>query len=110
MKKKSIDKWSPRCFRDHMTAIGIKLLKSNLSKYFSLVKSGKTIYVSDRNEVIAEIKKISLDEINKIEKTLTEDFNSGLLSKPSKSFSTLSLNKKTSKNLDWKKIYKESKS
>lgn len=93
-----------------MTAIGIKLLKTNLSKYFSSVKAGKTIYVSDRNQIIAEIRKISVDEINKIETTLTEDFNSGLLTKPQKKFSDLKFTSKPLSKIDWKKNYKESKS
>ena len=93
-----------------MTAIGIKLLKTNLSKYFSSVKAGKTIYVSDRNQIIAEIRKVSASEINKIETTLTEDFNSGLLTKPLRKFSDLKLKSKKISKIDWKKNYKESKS
>ena len=38
-----------------MKAIGIKVLKDNLSKYLNLVKEGEIIWVTDRDEVIAEI-------------------------------------------------------
>lgn len=38
-----------------MKAVGIKLLKNNLSRYLDLVRKGETIFVTDRDEVIAEI-------------------------------------------------------
>ena len=38
-----------------MKAIGIKVLKDNLSKYLKQVQGGETILVTDRDEVIAEI-------------------------------------------------------
>ncbi|MBI2899496.1 MAG: hypothetical protein HYY17_04885 [Planctomycetes bacterium] len=38
-----------------MKAVGIKVLKDNLSKYLRLVREGETIWVTDRDEVIAEI-------------------------------------------------------
>ena len=37
--------------------MGIKALKNNLSKYLRDVRSGETVWVTDRNEVIAEIHK-----------------------------------------------------
>jgi antitoxin (DNA-binding transcriptional repressor) of toxin-antitoxin stability system len=40
----------------HMKSAGIKVLKGNLSKYLKLVRGGETILVTDRNEVIAEIR------------------------------------------------------
>jgi antitoxin (DNA-binding transcriptional repressor) of toxin-antitoxin stability system len=40
-----------------MKAVGIKVLKDNLSKYLALVSAGETILVTDRDEVIAEIRK-----------------------------------------------------
>ena len=39
-----------------MKSVGIKVLKDNLSKYLKLVRGGETILVTDRNEVIAEIR------------------------------------------------------
>ena len=38
-----------------MKAVGIKVLKDNLSKYLKLVKEGEIIWITDRDEVIAEI-------------------------------------------------------
>ncbi len=38
-----------------MKAVGIKLLKDNLSKYLKMVKAGEIVWVTDRDEVIAEI-------------------------------------------------------
>jgi antitoxin (DNA-binding transcriptional repressor) of toxin-antitoxin stability system len=38
-----------------MKAVGIKVLKDNLSKYLKQVREGETILVTDRDEVIAEI-------------------------------------------------------
>lgn len=36
-------------------AVGIKVLKARLSEYLRLVKSGETILVTERDEVVAEI-------------------------------------------------------
>lgn len=38
-----------------MKAIGIKNLKNNLSRYIQEVKNGELVYVTDRDEVVAEI-------------------------------------------------------
>jgi antitoxin (DNA-binding transcriptional repressor) of toxin-antitoxin stability system len=38
-------------------AVGVKVLKDNLSKYLAMVSRGETILVTDRDEVIAEIRK-----------------------------------------------------
>ena len=40
-----------------MKAVGIKALKDNLSKYLKMVRAGETVWVTDRDEVIAEIHK-----------------------------------------------------
>lgn len=40
-----------------MKAVGIKVLKDNLSKYLAMVARGETVLVTDRDEVIAEIHK-----------------------------------------------------
>jgi antitoxin (DNA-binding transcriptional repressor) of toxin-antitoxin stability system len=40
----------------YMKSVGIKVLKDNLSKYLKLVRGGETILVTDRDEVIAEIR------------------------------------------------------
>lgn len=39
-----------------MKAIGIKELKTRLSEYLRLVKAGETILVTERNEVVAEMR------------------------------------------------------
>ena len=39
-----------------MKSVGIKVLKDNLSKYLRMVRGGETILVTDRDEVIAEIR------------------------------------------------------
>lgn len=39
-----------------MKAVGIKELKARLSEYIRLVKSGDTILVTERNEVVAELR------------------------------------------------------
>jgi antitoxin (DNA-binding transcriptional repressor) of toxin-antitoxin stability system len=39
-----------------MKAIGVKELKSRLSEYLRLVKGGETILVTERNEVVAEMR------------------------------------------------------
>jgi antitoxin (DNA-binding transcriptional repressor) of toxin-antitoxin stability system len=38
-----------------MKAVGVKNLKNNLSRYLNLVREGETVYVTDRDEIIAEI-------------------------------------------------------
>ena len=38
-----------------MKSVGIKVLKDNLSRYLKLVRAGETIWVTDRDEIIAEI-------------------------------------------------------
>jgi len=39
-----------------MKAIGIKELKARLSEYLRLVKAGETILVTERNDVVAEMR------------------------------------------------------
>src|SRR4051794_38443307 len=39
-----------------MKAVGVKTLKAKLSEYLRLVKTGETVLVTERDEVIAEIK------------------------------------------------------
>lgn len=38
-----------------MRAIGVKVLKNNLSEYIKLAAGGETILVTDRNRVVAEL-------------------------------------------------------
>jgi antitoxin (DNA-binding transcriptional repressor) of toxin-antitoxin stability system len=54
-----------------MKSVGIKQLKSRLSEYLRLVRGGETVLVTDRDEVVAELRPTrkqpgigdSLDEI-----------------------------------------------
>ncbi len=39
-----------------MKAVGIKVLKARLSEFLRLVKSGQTILVTERDEVVAELR------------------------------------------------------
>jgi antitoxin (DNA-binding transcriptional repressor) of toxin-antitoxin stability system len=39
-----------------MKAVGVKQLKAKLSEYIRLAKSGETILVTDRDEVVAELR------------------------------------------------------
>lgn len=39
-----------------MKVVGVKRLKARLSEYVRLVKAGETILVTDRDEVVAEIR------------------------------------------------------
>ena len=38
-----------------MKAVGIKVLKNNLSRYLRYVRDGEIVYVTDRDTVVAEI-------------------------------------------------------
>jgi antitoxin (DNA-binding transcriptional repressor) of toxin-antitoxin stability system len=40
-----------------MKSVGIKNLKNNLSRYLNLVREGEIVFVTDRDEIIAEIHK-----------------------------------------------------
>ena len=40
-----------------MKAVGIKALKNNLSRFLKEVQAGENIWVTDRDEIIAEIRK-----------------------------------------------------
>jgi antitoxin (DNA-binding transcriptional repressor) of toxin-antitoxin stability system len=42
-----------------MKAVGVKKLKAKLSEYLRSVKAGETLLVTDRDEVIAEIRPVS---------------------------------------------------
>jgi antitoxin (DNA-binding transcriptional repressor) of toxin-antitoxin stability system len=39
-----------------MKAVGVRALKAKLSEYLRLVKSGETILVTERDEVVAELR------------------------------------------------------
>jgi antitoxin (DNA-binding transcriptional repressor) of toxin-antitoxin stability system len=37
-------------------AVGVKQLKSRLSEYLRLVKAGETVFITDRDEIVAELR------------------------------------------------------
>ncbi len=39
-----------------MKAVGVKELKARLSEYLRIVKSGETVLVTERNDVVAELR------------------------------------------------------
>ena len=39
-----------------MKAVGVKVLKARLSEYLRLVKTGETVLVTERDEVVAELR------------------------------------------------------
>ncbi len=100
-----------------MEEVGIRILKNNLSKYLKLVKSGEIIYIKDRNEIIAEIRRPSLlDGRNKIlENFVKELFSNGDIIKAetdglSKEAVKFIKNSEIPKEkLSWQKIYEETK-
>ena len=68
-----------------MKAVGVKQLKARLSEYIRLVKSGETILVTDRDEVVAELRpahreRRSADDLEEILETLAEG---GEITRPS---------------------------
>ena len=40
----------------HMKSVGVKQLKARLSEYLRLVRTGETVLITDRDEVVAEIR------------------------------------------------------
>ena len=55
-----------RSYCSNMKTVGIKLLKNNLSLYLREVRSGETVRVTDRDEVIAEIHRPSAPRLGKV--------------------------------------------
>ncbi|MGO9605611.1 MAG: type II toxin-antitoxin system Phd/YefM family antitoxin [Candidatus Binataceae bacterium] len=60
-----------------MRSVGVKQLKSRLSEYLRLVRGGETVLVTDRDEVVAELRPTrrrlgSADSLDEILRSLTE--------------------------------------
>ena len=53
----TIDKSSYCSYNKKMKAVGVKILKNQLSKYLTAVKAGEIVLVTEHDEVIAEIRK-----------------------------------------------------
>ncbi len=43
-------------YHKRMKAVGVKILKARLSEYLRMVKTGETILVTERDEVVAELR------------------------------------------------------
>jgi prevent-host-death family protein len=60
-----------------MKTVGVKELKARLSEYLRAVKRGETLLVTDRNEVVAELRPprrsvVERDELTELLDTLAE--------------------------------------
>jgi antitoxin (DNA-binding transcriptional repressor) of toxin-antitoxin stability system len=62
-----------------MKAVGIKQFKAHLSEYVRLVKSGETVLVTEREEVVAELRpaRRQAPRMTEIEDVLSELAESG---------------------------------
>jgi antitoxin (DNA-binding transcriptional repressor) of toxin-antitoxin stability system len=49
-----------------MKSVGVKVLKNNLSRYLDLVRQGEIVLVTDRDEVIAELRMPSAPIITRV--------------------------------------------
>lgn len=66
-------------------SVGIKELKNNLSQYVKEVKNGTRVLICDRNKVVAQISKVTADDISVPEREdarLTELAEQGLITLP----------------------------
>lgn len=51
-----------------MKAVGIKTLKNELSHYLRLVKEGEHIFITDRDEIVAELRQPSMSYVGSVSK------------------------------------------
>jgi antitoxin (DNA-binding transcriptional repressor) of toxin-antitoxin stability system len=51
-----LDKVTTGGYHVTMKAVGVKVLKARLSEYLRLVKTGETVLVTERDEVVAELR------------------------------------------------------
>ncbi|ASV05413.1 antitoxin PHD [Leptospira interrogans] len=89
--------------------VGAKVLKENLSAYLRLVKEGETILVMERNQVVAEIKKPSVNSDGTIENFLQREEKRGLLLRAKRKSTLLRPPSQVKEKfkLDWMKTYYE---
>jgi prevent-host-death family protein len=73
----SVDIGSYRSYLFDVKTVGIKVLKNNLSKYLKLVRKGETVLVTDRNEVIAEIRRPAAAKTDRLQAFLEEEARLG---------------------------------
>ena len=53
--------WPPVATFVLMKEVGIRELKNRLSEYVRLVRSGEVVMVTDRGEVVAELRRLGVD-------------------------------------------------
>jgi len=75
-----------------MKAVGIKNLKNNLSRYLNMVKEGELVYVTDRDEIVAEIHKpirAPAHMLSRWEAFLNEQERKGAITRAKRTVSTI---------------------
>ena len=97
-----------------MKKVGIKKLKNNLSFYINKVRQGETVFVTYRDDVVAEISyPFIADQKSMLDKYLREQSQAGAISLASSAKVKISTNKKSKgdlKKISYKKIYEETRS
>ncbi|EKR92109.1 toxin-antitoxin system, antitoxin component, PHD family [Leptospira santarosai str. CBC379] len=90
-----------------LKTVGAKVLKENFSAYLRLVKEGETILVMERNQVVAEIKKPSIESDGTIENFLQKEEKKGLPLRAKRKSSPLRSPSQVKEKfkLDWMKTY-----
>lgn len=98
-----------------MISVGIRELKSQLSRYIDLVKSGESVLVTEHNRVVAELKSPEIEISDLRDKKVFEKLVSEGKLIPAKRIASV-INKSKSKDAieklgnSWWKEYQESKS
>ena len=75
-----------------MKAVGVKILKNQLSRYLKMVKEGETVYVAEHDEIIAEIHRPIQpipEKISPWEAYLNQEERRGVIIRPKKNKSTM---------------------
>ena len=52
----AVDSVTTGDYHDGMKSVGVKQLKARLSEYIRLVRTGETVLITDRDEVVAELR------------------------------------------------------
>src|SRR5688572_21395113 len=87
-----LDLGSYHGYISNMKAVGIKNLKNNLSKYLDMVREGEIVYVTDREDIIAEIHRpvsAPTQMLSRWEAFLNEEERKGSLVRAKREISTL---------------------
>jgi antitoxin (DNA-binding transcriptional repressor) of toxin-antitoxin stability system len=68
-----------------MKAVGVKQLKARLSEYLRLVRSGETVLITDRDEVVAELRPARRQQVTpvSVEEQLQALADAGEITRPS---------------------------